>query len=303
MYRPTYLDLLQTGELKKRSDTLKRMLENCTLCPHKCMVNRVAGEKGRCRTLDKAIVSSYQRHFGEEKELVGFNGSGTIFFSNCNLSCVFCQNYEISSCGEGEEVDTKILSEIMLYLQSLGCHNINLVSPSHIVPHITEGIYMAAQKGLNIPIIYNTNGYDLVDTLRILEGIVDIYMPDIKFADDSIGYKYTGVKNYYSMATNAIIEMYRQVGNLKTDNRNIAYKGLLIRHLVMPENLAGTDKIMRFIGDNISKDAYVNIMGQYYPSYKAHKFTEISRRISVSEYKKAVEVAKLAGLRNYKSSI
>lgn len=301
VHRPLYLDLLESGEFKKKVDTLKYSLSNCKLCPHECNVNRMVGERGRCRTIDKPIVASYQRHFGEEKELTGFNGSGTIFFANCNLSCVFCQNYEISSFGRGKEVTSDILSDIMIRLQKQGCHNINLVSPSHIVPQILEGIYIAAQKGLNIPIVYNTNGYDSLSVLKILEGVIDIYMPDIKFADDSIGFKYTGVKNYFSVVSKTVREMYRQVGNLRTDSRNIAYKGLLIRHLIMPENLAGTDKIMKFIGETISKKAYVHIMNQYNPSFKAYEFREISRRINASEYKRAIMDARLAGLSNYKT--
>ncbi len=303
MAEPVYLDLLESRKFEQRVEKLKKMLENCVLCPHQCRVNRLNGERGYCKTLDRAVVSSYQRHFGEEAELVGRSGSGTIFFSNCNLSCVFCQNYEISQCGEGREVDAKSLSEMMLYLQRQGCHNINLVSPSHIVPQIVEGIYMASQKGLNIPIVYNTNSYDSADILRLLDGIVDIYMPDIKFSDDSIAFKYLGVKNYYSIATAAVKEMYRQVGNLKIDDRGIAYRGLLIRHLVMPQNIAGTDKIMQFIGDEVSKDAYVNIMAQYYPAYKAYKFEELNRVLDMSEYEKAIGEAQLAGLRNYRINV
>ncbi|HHW70189.1 MAG TPA: radical SAM protein [Clostridiales bacterium] len=303
MVDPSYLKLLETGELEHRVEKLKNILEDCTICPHQCRVNRLNGERGYCRTLDKAIVSSYGPHFGEETELVGYNGSGAIFFSNCNLRCIFCQNYEISQYGIGSEVDSERLSQIMLHLQRQGCNNINLVSPSHVVPHIVEAIYLASQRGLNLPIVYNTNAYDKVSTLRFLDGIIDIYMPDIKFANDLVAYKYTGVKNYYSVAKAAVKEMYRQVGNLKTDNRNIAYRGLLIRHLVLPQNLAGTDKIMEFIANEISKDAYVNIMAQYYPAHRAYEFKELNRLLTRGEYEKAIESAYHAGLRNYKASM
>lgn len=303
MTTPVYLNLLESGEFEHRVKALNQMLEDCVLCPHQCKVNRLRGEKGYCRTLDRPIVSSYQSHFGEEDELVGRNGSGTIFFSNCNLSCVFCQNYQISQCGEGREVGAERLSDMMLSLQEQGCHNINLVSPSHVVPQIVEAIYIASEEGLSIPIVYNTNGYDLTDTLRFLDGIVDIYMPDIKFSDDSIAYRYLGVKNYYSIATAAVKEMHRQVGNLKTDDRGIAYRGLLIRHLVMPQNLAGTDTIMNFIGKEISKDTYVNIMAQYYPAHRAYRFEHLDRGLEPWEYRKAVEAAQLAGLKNYRANI
>lgn len=303
MTMPGYLDLLSNGELENRVKILKQMLQKCVLCPHQCGVNRLAEERGYCKTLENAVVSAAQPHFGEEDELVGRYGSGTIFFSHCNLGCVFCQNYEISYCGEGEEVEVEELAKVMLYLQKKGCHNINLVSPGHIVPQITEAIFIGAKNGLNIPVVYNSNGYDLTDTLRLLEGIVDIYMPDIKFYDDDIAEKYLGVENYYTIAKAAVKEMYRQVGNLKTDDRNIAYKGLLIRHLVMPQNLAGTEKIMKFIAEEISKDTYVNIMAQYYPAHKAYKFNELSRKIDREEYEMALDLAKTAGLTRYKSSI
>ncbi|MBN4050742.1 radical SAM protein [bacterium AH-315-G05] len=303
VYKPGYLNLLSNGELENRVKTLKQMLKNCVLCPHQCGVNRFNGEIGYCKTLDNCVISGAQPHFGEEEELVGKYGSGSIFFSYCTLRCVFCQNYEISYCGEGQIVSTNQLAEMMLSLQSKGCHNINLVSPSHIVPQIVEAIFIASKKGLHIPIVYNTNGYDLTDTLRLLEGIVDIYMPDIKFSDNHTALKYLKVKNYYTFAKNAVREMYKQVKDLKTDDRNIAYKGLLVRHLVLPQNLAGTEKIIRFIADDISTNTYFNIMAQYYPAHRSYTFEELSRRISREEYQVAVDSAKLAGLKRYKSSI
>ncbi|WP_432665873.1 radical SAM protein [Wukongibacter baidiensis] len=303
MYKPGYLNLLANGELENIVKTLKEMLKDCVLCPHQCSVNRLNGEMGYCKTLDNCIVSGVQPHFGEEEELVGSYGSGTIFFSHCNLSCVFCQNYETSHCGEGTSITIRQLAEMMLSLQRKGCHNINLVSPSHIVPQIVEAIFIAAKKGLNVPIIYNTGGYDLTDTLKLLNGIIDIYMPDIKFSDDDTALKYLRVKSYSTIAKNAVKEMHKQVKDLKTDDRNIAYKGLLIRHLVLPQNLAGTEKIMHFIADEISTNTYVNIMAQYYPAHRAYKFEELSRRISREEYEIAINSAKMAGLKRYKSSI
>jgi putative pyruvate formate lyase activating enzyme len=302
MKKPSYLFLLENGDLERRVATFKDMLKNCVLCPHQCQVNRLKGEKGYCQTLDNVIVSGSGPHFGEEDELVGYNGSGTIFFSHCNLKCVFCQNYEISYCGEGEEIDTNELADILLYLKNKGCHNINFVSPSHIVPQIVEAVFIAAKQGLDIPIVYNTGGYDLTDTLRLLEGIIDIYMPDIKFSDDELARKYIGVKDYYKIAKAAIKEMYRQVGDLKTDNRNIAYKGLLVRHLVLPQNLAGTEKIMEFIAKEISPYTYVNIMAQYYPEHKAYNYNELSRRISDEEYRKAIKAARTVGLKRIKGN-
>lgn len=298
MYQPGYLKLLKSGQLEERVKTLKTMLADCVVCPHECHVNRLKGEKGYCKTLENIYVHGADPHFGEEDELIGRYGSGTIFFSYCNLRCVFCQNYEISYCGVGQEISTEAAAELMLSLQEEKVHNINLVSPSHIVPQIVEAIYIAAKKGLHLPIVYNTNGYDQIDTLRLLDGIIDIYMPDIKFSNDELAQKYLGVKKYYTTAKAAVKEMYKQVGNLKTDDSNIAYKGLLIRHLVMPQNLAGTDEIMRFISEEISKEAYVNMMSQYYPAHKAHKYEELSRGIWRKEYQNAIHDAESAGLKN-----
>lgn len=301
MYKPGYLDLLENGELQKRVNILNSMLQDCVLCPHQCKVDRTNGIRGYCKTLDNVIVSGADTHFGEEKELVGRYGSGTIFFSHCNLTCVFCQNYEISYCGEGQDISPAALSEIMLYLQKKKCHNINLVSPGHIVPQIVEGILLAAKKGLNIPIVYNTNGYDLTDTLRLLDGIVDIYLPDLKFGNDATAQKYLGVKQYYSIAKAAVKEMHRQVGNLTINDLDIAYHGLLIRHLVMPENLAATEEIMRFIANEISPDTYVNIMAQYYPSHRAHEYQALKRRITKQEFASAISAAEKVGLKNAKA--
>lgn len=301
MNKPGYLKLLKNGQLESRVLRLKSMLEDCVLCPHQCRVDRTRGQRGYCKTLDNAVVSGAEAHFGEERELVGTHGSGTIFFSFCNLACVFCQNYQISHCGIGREVTAEELADMMTGLQARKCHNINLVSPGHVVPQVVEAVFLAAKKGLTIPIVYNTNGYDLTDTLKLLEGIVDIYMPDIKFVGDENAQKYLGVKNYYSIAKNAVREMHRQVGDLVTGERGIAHRGLLVRHLVMPGNIAGTGEIMRFLADEISKRTYVNIMAQYYPAHRAYEFKELERSVTAHEFSKAVQAARAAGLKNIKA--
>ncbi len=295
---PGYLELIKSNEMERRINILNKMLGNCNLCPHQCSVDRLNGEKGFCRTGKNTVISGWNAHFGEERELVGRHGSGTIFFSYCNLRCVFCQNYEISQCGEGEEVTPAELSKIMVALQKYGCHNINLVSPSHIVPQVVEAVFLAAEKGLDIPIVYNSGGYDLVDTLKMLEGIVDIYMPDIKFSDESYANKYSGVKDYFRIVKDAVREMHRQVGNLKVDKRGIAYRGLIVRHLVLPNGLAGTEKIMEFLAKEISPDTYVNIMAQYHPEHYAYRYPELSKRITTEDYHSAIDAAKRAGLTN-----
>lgn len=301
--KPSYLKLLASGELETRVNKLNSMLKDCVLCPHQCKVNRLKGERGFCKTLDNLLFSGGEPHFGEEEELVGRFGSGTIFFGHCNLKCVFCQNYELSQCGDGYEITPLELSKVMLSLQKRGCHNINLVSPSHIVPQIVEAVYLAALDGLNIPIVYNTGSYDLTDTLKYLEGIIDIYMPDLKFSNDEQGLKYLKVKQYFSIASKAVKEMHRQVGNLKVTNDNLAVQGLLIRHLVMPQNIAGTEKIMKFIAEELSVDTYVNLMAQYYPSHLAKQYKELNRRLTIGEYQEAVQTAKGVGLTNLKTQL
>ena len=285
--------------LKKLSEHLEKALEvssNCELCPRKCHVNRLKDEKGFCKTGRNAVVSSFGPHFGEEKVLVGRFGSGTIFFTHCNLACVFCQNYDISQLGRGKEVSAKELANTMLELQRMGCHNINLVSPTHCVPQIMEALLHAFEEGLKVPIVYNTGGYDSVDTLKLLEGIIDIYMPDIKYGDDERGMRYSSAPNYFSLAKSAVREMHRQVGDLKTDDRGIAVKGLLVRHLVLPNNLAGTEKVMEFLATEISAETFVNIMDQYRPLHKAFRYPELSRSITQFELRKAVEIALSHGL-------
>lgn len=301
-YTPGYIKLSQTGELDKRAGMLKERLKCCVVCPHHCYVDRPNNERGFCRAGADIVIDSFGPHFGEEDILVGTRGSGTIFFSYCTLQCVFCQNCEISHYGEGHEIAPSELSRIMLSLQKKGCHNINLVSPSHFVPQIVESISIAAREGLRLPIVYNTGGYDEIDTLKMLEGVIDIYMPDIKFGDNVKAKKYTRSAKYFDIVKNAVKEMYRQVGDLKPDARGIACKGLLIRHLVMPENLSDTDKILEFVANELSVDTFINIMSQYYPAYKAYSFEELSRRITRKEYHEALGYAKSLGLSNIISS-
>ena len=297
-YEPSYIKLSQTGELEDRVKKLKERLESCVVCPHHCRVDRPNNERGFCKAGSEMVIDGYGPHFGEESVLVGTGGSGTIFFSYCTLKCVFCQNCEISHYGEGHEILPAELAKIMLSLQKRGCHNINLVSPSHFVPRIVESICIAAREGLTLPIVYNTGGYEEIDTLTLLEGIISIYMPDIKFGDNEKGKRYTKSARYFDIVKASVKEMHRQVGNLKVDDRGIAYSGLLIRHLVMPENLSDTDRVLDFIAHDISKDSVVNIMSQYYPAHKSYTFPELSRRISRKEYNEAVEYAEKLGLEN-----
>jgi putative pyruvate formate lyase activating enzyme len=292
----SYVGLYESGELKSRLTSAWQILEECQLCPHSCGVNRLKGELGKCNTGRKLMISSYSPHFGEESPLVGINGSGTIFFTNCNLKCVFCQNYPISQIGEGREANKEELTEIMLSLQRMGCHNINLVSPTHIVPQFLEALELAIADGLTIPLVYNCGGYESVNTLKLLEGIVDIYMPDMKYSDAENAYKYSGIKNYPAINKEAIMEMYHQVGDLQLDEHGIAISGLLVRHLVLPNGVAGSEGILRFIADKVSKNTYVNIMAQYRPSYKASQYPLLSRRLSRQEFIDSIEIAHAYGL-------
>ncbi|MFZ5643560.1 MAG: radical SAM protein [Bacillota bacterium] len=291
-------ETLSQNSLRKRIEQALSLMESCRICPRSCGANRYEGKQGICRSGRNAVIRSYGPHFGEESPLVGSNGSGTIFFSNCNLNCVFCQNYEISHDGEGNEVTPEQLAGIMLQLQKSGCHNINLVSPTHFVPQILEALMPAAEKGLSVPLVYNTGGYDSVEILELLDGVVDIYMPDIKFGDDSAGEKYLGVKEYFTTAQRVVREMHRQVGDLVLDTQGIAIKGLLVRHLVMPGNLAASDKVLNFVAAEISKDTFINIMDQYYPAHRAFRYEELSRRITPKEYKEVISLARSKGLKN-----
>ena len=294
-----------------------RLLSPCRVCPRKCKVDRLKGEIGNCRaglgvhpvrnsgwtpdTMRTAAVSngvkisSYHQHFGEEPPLVGRYGSGTIFFTHCNLHCVYCQNCEISQQGMGRAVSLEDLSQMMLDLQDLGCHNINWVTPTPWVPQIVKALKIARENGLNIPIVYNSGGYESVETLKLLEGIVEIYMPDIKYSDNKCAEKYSKVDDYWDIVRPALTEMHRQVGDLVVEN-GIAKKGLLIRHLILPNDIAGSKKCFEFIANELSKNTVVNVMAQYYPTHIAGRFPEISRRITTKEYLKALENLKKLGL-------
>ncbi len=295
-FKPIYLETYNKGLLREKVNKAHELLKTCKLCPRKCNVNRLEGRLGVCKTGEKAYVYSYGPHFGEEAPLVGKNGSGAIFFSRCNLLCIFCQNYEISHEGQGEEVSDDELAGMMLSLQDSGCHNINFVTPSHVVPQILSAVEIAIKKGLSVPLVYNTSAYDRVETLRLLEGVFDIYMPDFKFWDPEIAKTMCKAKDYPEWARKAIIEMHRQVGDLVIDESGIARRGLLIRHLVMPEGLAGTRDIMRFIAQKVSPNSYVNIMSQYRPCGKAFEVKEISRQIYPEEYETALQEAKEEGI-------
>jgi len=293
---PSYLSLYESGKLDRRIEEAYKRLEKCNLCPRNCGVNRLRDEKGFCQIGRKAVISSYGAHFGEEAPLVGMNGSGTIFITSCNLGCIFCQNYEISHWRVGEEVDDEEFAKIMLYLQARGCHNINIVTPSHIVPQLLSTLKIAIERGLRLPIVYNTSAYDSLETLRLLEGVVDIYMPDAKFADGNVSKEFCNAPDYPQVMKQAIKEMHRQVGDLVINEEGIAVKGLLVRHLVMPEGLAGTEEICRFIAEGISPHTYINIMAQYRPCYKAVGHPKIGRRITRKEFESALEIARKAGL-------
>lgn len=284
-------------ELDRRIKKAYKILEKCEICPRKCGVNRLKNERGFCRVGKEPIVSSYHPHFGEESVLVGSRGSGTIFFTHCNLACVYCQNYDISQLDIGNEISLERLAEMMIELQNQGCHNINFVSPTPYAPQILGALALARKKGLNLPLVYNTNSYDSIKTLKLLDGIIDIYMPDAKYASEEVGRKYSMVPNYPQVMKKAIKEMHRQVGDLEVDDRGVAVRGLLVRHLVLPGGLAGTKEIMEFLVKEISPNTFVNIMAQYHPCYKAEQYPPLDSSLSLCEHQQAIEIAKKAGLK------
>ncbi|MCS7287574.1 MAG: radical SAM protein [Roseiflexus sp.] len=295
MSYPAYLELYEQGILQERAATARERLASCTLCPLACRSDRLHGEAGECRVGREAIVASYGAHFGEENVLRGWRGSGTVFFSGCNLRCVYCQNYDISQFVSGHAVDAAQLAEIFLDVQREGCHNLNLVTPSHVVAQILEALAIAVPRGLRLPIVYNTSGYDSVAALRLLDGVVDIYMPDVKYSDSAIGQQYSGIPHYWEVVRPALREMHRQVGDLRIE-RGLAVRGLLIRHLVLPGRLAGSQEVLRFIAEEISRDSWINLMDQYHPSYRAYDYPELARRITPDEYAEAVAYARSLGL-------
>jgi len=295
-FEATYRLSHRAGLLPERIKKALALLESCTLCPRACRVNRLKGEKGTCRAGHLPEVSSYSPHFGEERPLVGLHGSGTIFLTHCNLRCSFCQNTSISHLGEGRVVPFDRLSRMMLELQDLGCHNINFVTPTHFVPQILAALPKAIDLGLKVPLVYNSSGYDSVATLELLDGIFDIYMPDFKFARSGPAAEYCQAADYPAVARSAIKEMHRQVGDLVLDEGNIARRGLLVRHLVLPGGLAGTDEVVRFLADEISRQTYTNIMDQYFPCGDIPPRSPLGRRITGEEYEEALGLARAAGL-------
>jgi putative pyruvate formate lyase activating enzyme len=298
-WHPSYMKLEEEGKLARKVEQAYSIFEQCELCPRRCGINRQNDERGFCQAPAKLMVYTAHPHFGEEISLTGKNGSGTIFFSNCNLRCVFCQNWPTSIKGHGKEVQDEDLSDMMIYLQKIGCHNINLVTPTHVMPNILNATRIAFKKGLRLPLVYNTSGYERVEILKILDGIVDIYLPDMKYMDADKSARYLSVAtDYPEVAQEAVLEMHNQVGKHLTNSQGIAIRGLMIRHLVMPNNEAGTEKFVRWVANNLPKSTYVNIMHQYNPDYKALDYPEIERRINAKEYLEAMRWADDYGLTN-----
>ena len=297
-FEPAYMALYRSGELRRRAVEALERLAHCLVCPRDCGVDRMAGQTAACHTGRYAQVSNCFPHFGEEDCLRGWRGSGTIFFSMCNLRCVFCQNFEISQALRGPEAHPERLASMMLELQDAGCHNINFVTPEHVVPQILEALPIAVEGGLRLPIVYNTSAYDSMDSLQLLDGVVDIYMPDFKFWDSALSLQYVKARDYPEHARRNLREMHRQTGALRFDEMGLARRGVLVRHLVMPGEIGGTESIMRFLAEELSPDTFVNVMDQYYPAGRvsASQFVEINRRVSDAEYLRAVEAARRAGL-------
>ena len=297
-FEPAYLALHRSGELSRRALQAVQRLERCLLCPRSCGVDRLSDHTAACKTGRLARVSSYFPHLGEEDCLRGWRGSGTIFFSLCNLRCVFCQNFEISQAGQGQQTSPQRLAEMMLELQAMGCHNLNFVTPEHVVPQILEALPLAVEAGLRLPLVYNTSAYDSLDSLQLMDGIVDVYMPDFKIWDQELSLRYLKARDYPAAARRGILEMHRQVGELRLDEYGLAKRGVLLRHLVMPGDLAGTEAILRFVADQVSPNSYVNVMGQYYPAGKVdeHKYSELNRRTTRLELQRAMQAARRAGL-------
>jgi len=297
-FEPVYLSSERSGRLREVEGALWEILRACRCCPRACGADRIHGEKGVCSSDARLKVSSAGPHFGEEAPLVGQLGSGTIFFSHCNLLCCYCQNWEINHRGDGRFIGVDELADIMVGLQRRGCHNINVVTPTHVAPHIVRALSLAIARGLRIPIVYNTGGYDSLEVVRMMEAVVDIYLPDFKYMDGEMSARYSsGAADYPEVAAAAIKEMHRQVGELEVDSRGVALRGLIIRHLVLPGNIAGTDKFVQWVVRELTPDTYVNIMAQYRPEHRALEYPELSRRITAAEWRQAVSWAREAGLR------
>lgn len=298
-FEPSYIETFRMGLLRDKVDKAREMLRSCTLCPRECRVDRLSDRRGICRTGKNAPLHCYKTHLGDEPSLVGKAGSGAFFFTHCNLLCIFCMNYEMSHDGHGREISDAEMADMMLTLQNLGCLNIHFITPTHVMPQILSALEIAVGKGLRIPLVYNSSGYENVEALRLLEGVIDIYMPDFKFWDPAIAEQTCNAPDYPEVAAKAVVEMHRQVGDLQIDENGIATRGLLVRHLVMPSGIAGTREVMSFIATHVSKNTYVNIMDQYRPCGKALHVEELARRVSVTEFKKAVEEAKDAGISRF----
>ena len=297
-FEPAYLALLRSGELAVRTRLAQRHLEDCDLCARYCHVNRRETLRGVvCRTGERALVYSHGPHHGEEDVLRGSRGSGTVFFSWCNLRCIYCQNWEISWKGQGHEVSAEELAAIMLDLQNQGCHNVNFVSPSHVVAQIIEAVAIAAEQGLRLPLVYNSGGYDSLAALRLLDGIIDVYMPDMKYGDSDLAKRYSHIKDYVQFNRAAVREMHHQVGDLQINEDGLAIRGLLVRHLVLPHGIAGTDQVLQFLARDISPNTYVNLMDQYRPCYWAGNYPELDRPITFAEYREALDLARKNGMR------
>jgi putative pyruvate formate lyase activating enzyme len=296
-FLPAYVRLLESGGLARRVERAWGHLENCDLCARYCHVDRRVGIEGAvCRTGTRAVVASWGPHHGEEDVLSGWRGSGTIFFSWCNLRCVYCQNWDLAQKGEGREVEPSAIADMMLELQEDGCHNVNLVSPSHVVAQIIAAVEIAARKGLRLPLVYNTGGYDSIEALALLDGIVDIYMPDMKYGDSGRAHRYSKVRDYVAANRRAVQEMHRQVGDLVIDEDGIAQRGLLVRHLVLPDDIAGTEAVLEFLAADVSPNTYVNLMDQYRPCYRADEYPELDRPITRGEYGAALASARRRGI-------
>jgi putative pyruvate formate lyase activating enzyme len=297
-FEPAYLALLRSSELKQRVQDAYKHLHDCDFCGRECHVDRYE-QPGTCKTGVRAVVSSAGPHLGEEDPLRGYRGSGTIFFAWCNLNCQFCQNHDISQSGHGREVEPEELARMMLSLQAQGCHNINFVSPTHVVAPILAALLIAAEVGLRLPLVWNTGGYDSLAALTLLDGVVDIYMPDMKYADEETARKYSKIRQYPAVNQAGVREMHRQVGDLVMDDSGIALRGLLVRHLVLPGGLAGTDKIARFLAEEVSRDTYINVMDQYRPCYRAYELPPLDRPVTRAEYEQAVQQAREVGLHRF----
>ena len=283
--------------LEEKAEILFEKLKECDICGRKCKINRYE-KTSWCRSGVELKISSYGPHFGEEKIISGKRGSGTIFFTNCSMRCVFCQNYDISQLGQGYRVSIEELAEIMLQLQKIGCHNINLVTPTHFIPQIFKAGLLAIKKGLKIPFVYNCGGYENPEVLKLLEGFIDIYMPDAKYGNNEIAEKYSGVPDYWDMCKKSLIEMKRQVGDIILNEEGVAIRGILIRHLIIPSNVSSTQKVFEFIKDNLGENTWISLLTQYHPEFKAYKFREINRRINMEENTRVLKIVENLGLKN-----